>query len=111
MYIKDCEVEATGGNGSIECSGIFAGNITLENSTLTASCNNNYSPAGTWTKGYGIRFYPSDGKLIIDNKSTGLKSPSAYHVFEYSMHLLYYVPYEIGCLLTILRNIVILTYV
>ena len=67
LHIKDCAVEATGGNGNTECSGIFANKITLENSTLTASCNN--TSTGSYAKGYGIRIW-DNGKLTIDNKST-----------------------------------------
>lgn len=67
LYIKDCAVEATGGNSNTDSSGIFPQKITLENSTLTTSCNNTSS--GSYAKGYGIRFL-SSGKLIIDNKST-----------------------------------------
>ena len=65
LHIKDCAVEATGGNSVIDSSGIFSSKITLENSTLTASCNNTSS--GNSARGYGIRFYPSNGKLIIES--------------------------------------------
>jgi hypothetical protein len=67
LHIKDCAVEATGGNSNTDSSGIFPKQITLENSTLTASCNNTSS--GSYARGYGIRFL-SSGKLTIDNKST-----------------------------------------